>query len=691
MCKVISSLLLKASLFSVICVTLFSCSNELHMTLPEGPAGQSAYEVWVDEVLNGNIDWPQDRTDINNFFLYLKGEDGVDGKSAYELWLEEVEKGLQNPHNPDHNWPKDETDLSDFWYYLTGADGKDGVTPNIGDNGNWWVNGEDTGIPATGADGQDGSMPDITIGDNGHWYINGEDTGVSAKGNDGTSGKSAYQLWVEAVTSDEGLEDPHNPGNKWPATEIDIDDFWRYLRGEDGKDGEIIIQQPEPTEGVYNVIAQYSVDELEYVNWADGKVRYLVYDKNLNPLPNATVSNMPHLPNKTYTTDENGIFYVSNVDLPINTVNINNPFGSAIVNGEETSNKTFVPCQIAIRLRLKDAPRFETLDAVWAFDIPGIEVPFVVERKVDANSDWETIPAHVGDTYCNVHIYDTNENEITLSYVDKYDLSRSDGFVLTYRKIINSKDGTFNAEKLAAYAKLNGITNYSDRPIEWWGEYNENSKRFYTIGFGSGNDGCYGERIILSNNEGNKIAIEDVPLQPMPLLDEILVYNLDIEKNILYPAMKICSDNTYTSLSNKIYEELLLEENFELGSQEINGFKEYCPRRIDENSFYAENIYCVQYSYNGQNTMTPSQPLHPHLAGDEYDGYFTFLPNANAVEGSIIQLRPTNAGRYNFFAYSFAEIFINDSSNSAVLRNLEENTNDEILTKLPTLTTFIMR
>ena len=136
MCKVISSLLLKASLFSVICVTLFSCSNELHMTLPEGPAGQSAYEVWVDEVLNGNIDWPQDRTDINNFFLYLKGEDGVDGKSAYELWLEEVEKGLQNPHNPDHNWPKDETDLSDFWYYLTGADGKDGVTPNIGDNGN---------------------------------------------------------------------------------------------------------------------------------------------------------------------------------------------------------------------------------------------------------------------------------------------------------------------------------------------------------------------------------------------------------------------------------------------------------------------------------------------------------------------------------------------------------------------------
>ena len=110
-------------------------------------------------MINGDIEWPEDRTDVNNFFLYLKGEDGKDGadgvdgtngKSAYELWLEEVEKGLENPHNPGHDWPKDQTELNDFWYYLSGADGKDGVTPNIGDNGNWWINGEDTGIPAKG-------------------------------------------------------------------------------------------------------------------------------------------------------------------------------------------------------------------------------------------------------------------------------------------------------------------------------------------------------------------------------------------------------------------------------------------------------------------------------------------------------------------------------------------------------------
>ena len=142
----------KQILFSIICsVTFLSCDNELHMLFPEGPAGMSAYEVWVKEVLAGNIDWPEDRTDVNNFFLYLKGEDGkngADGQSAYELWLAEVEKGLENPHNPGHEWPKDQTDMNYFWYYLSGADGQNGVTPNIGENGNWWIGGEDTGIPA---------------------------------------------------------------------------------------------------------------------------------------------------------------------------------------------------------------------------------------------------------------------------------------------------------------------------------------------------------------------------------------------------------------------------------------------------------------------------------------------------------------------------------------------------------------
>ena len=224
------------------CIMAYSCSNELHMLFPEGPAGpqgedgKSAYEVWVEEVNNGTVDWPKDRTDVNNFFLFLKGKDGKDGvngndgddgKSAYELWVEEVNKGLENPHNPGHNWPKDQTELNDFWYYLAGADGKNGVTPNIGDNGNWWVNGEDTGVPATGEDGKPGHTPEITIGDNGNWYIDGEDTGMPSRGEAGPDGKPGHT--PEVTIGDNG---------NWYIDGVDTGKPARGPQGDDGEKGE---------------------------------------------------------------------------------------------------------------------------------------------------------------------------------------------------------------------------------------------------------------------------------------------------------------------------------------------------------------------------------------------------------------------------------------------------------------------
>ena len=38
-----------------------------------------------------------------------------------------------------------------------GQDGQDGLTPQVGENGNWWIGEIDTGVPATGADGEDGA------------------------------------------------------------------------------------------------------------------------------------------------------------------------------------------------------------------------------------------------------------------------------------------------------------------------------------------------------------------------------------------------------------------------------------------------------------------------------------------------------------------------------------------------------
>ena len=82
-----------------------------------------------------------------------------------------------------------------------GASGKDGNTPFIGENGNWWIGGTDTGIKAagekgekgdtgekgeTGAFGKDGNTP--LIGENGNWWIGGTDTGVKAAGEKGEKG-----------------------------------------------------------------------------------------------------------------------------------------------------------------------------------------------------------------------------------------------------------------------------------------------------------------------------------------------------------------------------------------------------------------------------------------------------------------------------------------------------------------------
>lgn len=87
--------------------------------------------------------------------------------------------------------------------------------PQIGDNGNWWIDGKDTGVPAKGADGQV-VLPQI--GDNGNWWISDKDTGISAKGEKGDKGESG----TAGANGSQGA-----PGATGATGE----------RGADGKDG----------------------------------------------------------------------------------------------------------------------------------------------------------------------------------------------------------------------------------------------------------------------------------------------------------------------------------------------------------------------------------------------------------------------------------------------------------------------
>ena len=80
---------------------------------------------------------------------------------------------------------------------IKGDKGDPGDTPYIGNNGNWWIGGTDTGVPATGDKGdkgEDGLTP--YIGTNGNWWIGGTDTGVPATGDKGDKGEDGLTPYI---------------------------------------------------------------------------------------------------------------------------------------------------------------------------------------------------------------------------------------------------------------------------------------------------------------------------------------------------------------------------------------------------------------------------------------------------------------------------------------------------------------
>lgn len=95
-------------------------------------------------------------------------------------------------------------------YTINFSDGQsitlsNGKTPviTIGDNGNWYIDGIDTGKPSQGEDGvngedgtngTDGKTPTIEIGENGNWIINGTDTGIKAEGVDGNGAPTIISI-----------------------------------------------------------------------------------------------------------------------------------------------------------------------------------------------------------------------------------------------------------------------------------------------------------------------------------------------------------------------------------------------------------------------------------------------------------------------------------------------------------------
>lgn len=90
------------------------------------------------------------------YFIYaqfpLDDSPGVTFRISREYWREKMFDGFLTVLFGVLNSEIDDRELVLFW----SRKGKDGITPNIGENGNWFIGLIDTGIPATGPQGADG-------------------------------------------------------------------------------------------------------------------------------------------------------------------------------------------------------------------------------------------------------------------------------------------------------------------------------------------------------------------------------------------------------------------------------------------------------------------------------------------------------------------------------------------------------
>ena len=224
----------------------------------------------------------------NNVFGLIKGEKGDTGKGLeIKKYYDSVEAMNADYSNADIAVGdsvaiKNTLDLcvkgnSSFENVGTlkgenGADGQDGATPEIGENGNWWIVDKDTGKPsrgatgATGATGADGATPEI--GENGNWYINGEDTGKPSRGATGATGADGQ--------NGAGVPAGGNAGQVLAKrTDADNDTEWVDAPTGGGSSGNSL-QTIRPTfkqSSTWKPIT-WNVDLLAAYTWTDGENIY---------------------------------------------------------------------------------------------------------------------------------------------------------------------------------------------------------------------------------------------------------------------------------------------------------------------------------------------------------------------------------------------------------------------------------
>ena len=164
-----------------------------------GPAGQNGKD-------GANGKTPEFRVNENTLQWRYVGD---------EIWLNLYDltalKGADGRDGADGINGKDGVDGKDGADGLNGADGKDGNTPFIGENGNWWIGTNDTGVKAEGKDGSAGEKGDTgEKGEKGDKGDKGDNGDKGEKGQNGSCAGWFYgTLWTKGdLYKENGAERP---------------------------------------------------------------------------------------------------------------------------------------------------------------------------------------------------------------------------------------------------------------------------------------------------------------------------------------------------------------------------------------------------------------------------------------------------------------------------------------------------
>ncbi|WP_338631535.1 hypothetical protein [Clostridium baratii] len=181
-------------------------------------SGGGSGKTWRPSVSeDGLLSWSEDNSDIPPESVNIigpQGRPGIDGKDGRD--------GIDGKQ---------------------GVAGENGVTPHIGDNDNWFIGIQDTGVPARGKDGRQGPPGrDGEIGPQGLPGRDGEVGPVGPQGIPGLNGRDGEQ----GPKGDNGITPHIGDNGNWF---IGSEDTGRPSRG---RDGEIGPQGPKGEDGTFN-------------------------------------------------------------------------------------------------------------------------------------------------------------------------------------------------------------------------------------------------------------------------------------------------------------------------------------------------------------------------------------------------------------------------------------------------------